>query len=200
MRREPDHGEMSSPIDTIMDGKKREGGMTNRFWLCVLFAAVGCARMGAQTNTADAPKPIPRTSDGKPDFTGFFNLQYTPNMAMGKEDLVPTRRPEKPLISITMPRTIPPRTAGSQACHELCNRRIRRSSSNAHSPGDPFRIHAHVPLHPAEWAAASRRHGTCFHGRLHGPLGRGHNCCRHRRVEGAALDVAGHRRPQHSDQ
>lgn len=80
---------MSSPIDTIMDGKKREGGMTNRFWLCVLFAAVGCARMGAQTNTADAPKPIPRTSDGKPDFTGFFNIQYTPNMAMGKEDLIP---------------------------------------------------------------------------------------------------------------
>ena len=34
-------------------------------------------------------KPIPRTPDGKPDFSGFFDIQYTPNMAMGKEDSLP---------------------------------------------------------------------------------------------------------------
>jgi hypothetical protein len=34
-------------------------------------------------------KPIPRTAEGKPDFTGFFNLQYTPNMALGKEETIP---------------------------------------------------------------------------------------------------------------
>jgi hypothetical protein len=75
--------------DTITDNK-REGAMTNRFWLWLLFAMLGSAVLGAQTNPTDASsKPIPRTSDGKPDFSGFFNLQYTPNMAMGKEDLVP---------------------------------------------------------------------------------------------------------------
>ena len=35
------------------------------------------------------PSAIPRTADGKPDFSGFFDIQYTPNMAMGKEDSVP---------------------------------------------------------------------------------------------------------------
>ena len=70
--------------------------MKDRFWLGLLFAAAGTAALGltapslAQTVAANpALKPIPRTSDGKPDFTGFFNVQYTPNMAMGKEDLVP---------------------------------------------------------------------------------------------------------------
>jgi hypothetical protein len=70
--------------------------MKDRLWLCLLLPALGIAVAGlatpglAQTVAANpAPKPIPRTPDGKPDFTGFFNLQYTPNMAMGKEDLVP---------------------------------------------------------------------------------------------------------------
>jgi hypothetical protein len=44
----------------------------------------------AQTSGAKAEsKPIPRTPDGKPDFSGFFNIQYTPNMAMGKEETIP---------------------------------------------------------------------------------------------------------------
>lgn len=34
-------------------------------------------------------KQIPRTPEGKPDFSGFFNIQYTPNMAMGKEETIP---------------------------------------------------------------------------------------------------------------
>jgi len=34
-------------------------------------------------------KPIPRTPAGKPDFSGFFDIQYTPDMAMGKEDTIP---------------------------------------------------------------------------------------------------------------
>ena len=43
----------------------------------------------AQPSTKPAAKAIPRTADGKPDFTGFFNIQYTPNMAMGKEESIP---------------------------------------------------------------------------------------------------------------
>jgi hypothetical protein len=38
---------------------------------------------------AQTARPIPRTPEGKPDFSGFFNIQYTPNMAMGKENTIP---------------------------------------------------------------------------------------------------------------
>ena len=37
---------------------------------------------------ADAPDTH-RTAEGKPDFTGFYNIPYTPNMARGKENEVP---------------------------------------------------------------------------------------------------------------
>jgi len=63
--------------------------------LCALCALVSfpaaAQRGGGRTAPAVTPsgKPVPRTADGKPDFTGFFNLQYTPNMSFGKEDTVP---------------------------------------------------------------------------------------------------------------
>ena len=43
----------------------------------------------AKVENKAGDKSIPRTPDGKPDFTGFFNIQYTPNMAFGKEEDVP---------------------------------------------------------------------------------------------------------------
>ncbi|HUA21614.1 MAG TPA: hypothetical protein VMB25_22875, partial [Bryobacteraceae bacterium] len=65
--------------------------MKNRFWVCAVMAATGIAAFGAQTGSAtdSEAKPIPRTAGGKPDFTGFFMIQYTPNMAFGKEDTIP---------------------------------------------------------------------------------------------------------------
>lgn len=54
--------------------------------LALAAAALFCLAAppaGAQTSA------IPRTADGKPDFSGFFDIQYTPNMAMGKEDAIP---------------------------------------------------------------------------------------------------------------
>jgi hypothetical protein len=38
---------------------------------------------------AHAQDAIPRTSDGKPDLSGYWNLPYVPNMAQGKEAEVP---------------------------------------------------------------------------------------------------------------
>jgi len=44
---------------------------------------------GESAKDAKPAKSAPRTAWGKPDFTGFFDLQYTPNMAFGKEESVP---------------------------------------------------------------------------------------------------------------
>jgi len=66
--------------------------MTRRSATAVLAIALALAPVAAFAQSpAPNPqsKPIPRTPDGKPDFTGFFNIQYTPNMAMGKEDSIP---------------------------------------------------------------------------------------------------------------
>jgi len=63
------------------------------FALTGFVAAVALALMPvagvAQTAAKAESKPIPRTPEGKPDFSGFFNIQYTPNMAMGKEETIP---------------------------------------------------------------------------------------------------------------
>jgi len=65
--------------------------MLSRVTRSTIFAATAMAvALGAMTaaRAADAPA-IPRMADGKPDFTGFYNIPYTPNMARGKEDEVP---------------------------------------------------------------------------------------------------------------
>ena len=57
-----------------------------------LLVAVAAASPLAFAQSAPAKaegRAIPRAAEGKPDFTGFFNIQYTPNMSFGKEDGVP---------------------------------------------------------------------------------------------------------------
>lgn len=64
----------------------------DRIWLFLTIVAFGCgaALSPAQTARVNTEgKPIPRTAEGKPDFSGFFDIQYTPNMALGKENLIP---------------------------------------------------------------------------------------------------------------
>src|SRR3974390_2906770 len=38
---------------------------------------------------AQSTAPIPRMPDGKPDFSGYFDIPYVPNMALNKEAEVP---------------------------------------------------------------------------------------------------------------
>jgi hypothetical protein len=54
------------------------------FFLLAASAAVLCAQTAPSKASA-----LPRTAWGKPDFTGFWNLPYVPNMAVGKESEVP---------------------------------------------------------------------------------------------------------------
>jgi hypothetical protein len=71
--------------------------LTQRFAVlcaaCFVMSIPAAAQRGGGQRPAPvvtpSGKPVPHTADGKPDFTGFFNLQYTPNMSFGKEDAVP---------------------------------------------------------------------------------------------------------------
>jgi len=50
---------------------------------------VGFTAFAQAPATGKPAATIPRTSEGKPDFTGFWNIPYVPNIAMGKEDEIP---------------------------------------------------------------------------------------------------------------
>jgi len=65
-----------------------------RYFIATLLAGVAIGTAAAQTSSTgpsatSEPGLIPRTVDGKPDFSGFYAIPYTPNMAKGKEEDVP---------------------------------------------------------------------------------------------------------------
>ncbi len=53
--------------------------------LLFITLCLGCLGVqivsGQSSTTASSSKPIPRTPQGKPDFSGFFDIPYFPNMA-----------------------------------------------------------------------------------------------------------------------
>ena len=51
--------------------------------------AMVAACAGLLLASAAAQNPIPRAADGKPDFSGFYNIPYFPNMVSGKEEAIP---------------------------------------------------------------------------------------------------------------
>src|ERR1035438_5518962 len=64
----------------------------NTFVSAALVLSFGVLCTYGQTPAPDikpASKAIPRTVSGKPDFTGYWNIPYVPNMALGHEDAVP---------------------------------------------------------------------------------------------------------------
>src|SRR5580698_7009971 len=53
------------------------------------FGALSAHAQTLASGVKVAPNTIPRTAGGKPDFTGYWNIPYVPNMALGHEDAVP---------------------------------------------------------------------------------------------------------------
>ena len=65
-----------------------------KFSLIVGQAFLACAIAGAQSQSAPADKSgytAPRNPYGQPDLSGFWDIPYVPNMAMGNESSVPYR-------------------------------------------------------------------------------------------------------------
>jgi hypothetical protein len=71
---------------------RRKFDAHNLFAAAGLIFSVGALCASGQTPAPDskpASRAIPRTAGGKPDFTGYWNIPYVPNMALGHEDAVP---------------------------------------------------------------------------------------------------------------
>ena len=131
----------------------------------------GIAVVGAAFVGSCAAAEMPRTSDGKPDLNGSWNLPYTPNMAKDIGELPFTAEGKAAYASQHEIRShrilpVPGRAAHQQFAVSHAD------DGSAGIGGVLVRVHDHVPRRAFGSAGALEESGAHVHGRIDRQMGR----------------------------